>query len=185
MGCGVTQGSPLSAKLFNVIVDAVVREWFQVLREESELEGEELDEMMDALFAIFYIDYVYIAARDPVIIQREIDGLVSTFEHVGLKTNITKRKAMICTPGKIRLQLPADSYQWMRAGHTPAAEWDACTVTCRECGKDMRMGSLGHHFADLHKIYQGQVLANELLDRHEGMCVCVSGLRLQMGYCNA
>jgi hypothetical protein len=26
-GRGVTQGGPLSAKLFNVLVDAVVREW--------------------------------------------------------------------------------------------------------------------------------------------------------------
>jgi hypothetical protein len=27
-GRGVTQGGPLSAKLFNILVDAVVREWF-------------------------------------------------------------------------------------------------------------------------------------------------------------
>jgi hypothetical protein len=32
MGCGVTQGSPLLAKLFNMMVDAVVREWLQILR---------------------------------------------------------------------------------------------------------------------------------------------------------
>jgi hypothetical protein len=37
MGRGVTQGGPLLAKLFNVIGDAVVREWLQILREESEL----------------------------------------------------------------------------------------------------------------------------------------------------
>ncbi len=34
-GLGVTQSGSLSAKLFNVMVDAVVREWFQILREES------------------------------------------------------------------------------------------------------------------------------------------------------
>jgi hypothetical protein len=33
-GRGVTQGGPLSVKLFNVVVDAVVREWLQLLREE-------------------------------------------------------------------------------------------------------------------------------------------------------
>ncbi len=53
-GHGVTQGGLLLAKLFNVMVDAVVREWLQFLKDESGLEGEELDEMMDALFAIFY-----------------------------------------------------------------------------------------------------------------------------------
>ncbi len=65
MGRGVTQGGPLSAKLFIVMMDAMVKEWLQILREESELEGEELDEMMDALFAIFYVDDTYIAAPGP------------------------------------------------------------------------------------------------------------------------
>ncbi len=63
MGSGVTQGGLLSAKLFNMMVDAMVREWLQILRDKSGLEGEELDEMMDALLAIFYVDDAYIAAR--------------------------------------------------------------------------------------------------------------------------
>jgi hypothetical protein len=66
--------------------------------------------MMDPLFAIFYVDNVYIAARDPTFLQRAIDGLVSMFEHVGLKTNTTKMKAIICTLGKIWLQLLDDLY---------------------------------------------------------------------------
>ncbi len=114
IGRGVTQGSLLLDKLFNVMVDAVVREWLQILREESKLEGEKLDKMMDALFAICYVDDAYIAARDPTFLQQAIDGLV--------RTNTTKTKAMICTPGKIRLQLPADSYRRMRAGHTLSAK---------------------------------------------------------------
>ncbi len=109
-GRGVTQGGPLLAKLFIIMVDAIVREWFQILREESNLEGEELDKMMDTLFAIFYVDNAYIEARDPVFLQRAIDGLVSTFERVGLETNTTKTKAMTCTPRKIRHQLPAHLY---------------------------------------------------------------------------
>jgi hypothetical protein len=48
--------------------------------------------MMDPLFAIFYVDNAYIVARDPVFLHRAIDSLVSTFEHVGLKTNISKMK---------------------------------------------------------------------------------------------
>jgi hypothetical protein len=35
-GRGVTQGGPLSAKLFNILVDAVVREWFWQLQENGE-----------------------------------------------------------------------------------------------------------------------------------------------------
>jgi hypothetical protein len=48
-GRGVTQGGPLSAKFFNVLVDAVVRKWLRLLREEMGMEGEELDEMMETL----------------------------------------------------------------------------------------------------------------------------------------
>jgi len=96
---------------------------------------------------IFYVDDAYIALRDPVFLQRAINGLVSAFTIVGLETN-TKS-----TPGTIRLQLPTKSYLWMHTGWTPAAEWDACTVACRECGKDMRASSLGHHLADQHQIY--------------------------------
>jgi hypothetical protein len=94
MGRGVTQGGLLSAKLLNVMVDAVVREWLQILRDKSGLEGEELAEMMDALLAIFYVDDAYIVARDTVFLQRAIDGLVSTFERVGFETNISKMKAI-------------------------------------------------------------------------------------------
>jgi hypothetical protein len=58
-GCGVTQGGPLLAKLFNIMVDAVVREWMRLMREEMDMEGEELDEMMETLFAIVYVDDAY------------------------------------------------------------------------------------------------------------------------------
>ncbi len=111
----------------------------------------------------------YIASRDPVFLQRAIDGLVGAFERVGLETNTKKTQAMACTPGTIRLQLPTDSYLRMRAGRTPAAEWNARTVSCRECGKDMRAGSLGRHLADQYQIYQQQVVAEELLNRREGV----------------
>ncbi len=47
------QGGPLSAKLFNILVDAVTREWVQQLWEESELEEAAITELMAAFFAIF------------------------------------------------------------------------------------------------------------------------------------
>jgi hypothetical protein len=168
-GRGVTQGGPLLAKLFNVVVDAVVREWLQLLREEMVMEDEELDEMMATLFAIFYVDDAYIASRDPIFLQQAIGGLVSAFECVGLETNTKMTQAMTCTPCTIRLQLPTKSYLRMRTGQTPAAEWDACTVTCRECGKGMRASSLGRHLADQHQIYQQQVVAEELLNWQEAV----------------
>ena len=133
------------------------------------MEEEELDKMMATLLAIFYVDDAYLASRDLVFLQRVIDGLGSAFERIGLKTNIKKMQAMTCMPGTICLQLPTEFYLRMCTGQTQAAEWDACTVTCRECGKDMQASSLGRHLADQHEIYQMQGVADKLLDRREGV----------------
>ena len=160
---------PAIGEAFKSMVDVVVREWMQLLREDMHLEGEELDEIMETRFAIFYMDDTYIASRDSVFLQKATEGLVTTFERVGLETIIKKTQAMTCTPDNIRLQLPNESYQRMRTGRTPAADWDPRTVTCREYGKDMRASSLRCHLADLHEIYQQQVVAKELLCRREGV----------------
>jgi hypothetical protein len=58
-GHGVTQGGPLSAKLFNIMVDAIVRDWMHLMREEMEMEGGKLDKMMKTLFTIFYVNDAY------------------------------------------------------------------------------------------------------------------------------
>jgi hypothetical protein len=51
------------------MVDAVVREWLRILREDTDLEREELNEMTETLFAIFYVDDACIASRDPILLQ--------------------------------------------------------------------------------------------------------------------
>jgi hypothetical protein len=45
-GHGVTQGSPLSTKLFNLLVDAVMREWIWQLQEDRDYNVEELAELI-------------------------------------------------------------------------------------------------------------------------------------------
>ena len=86
----MTQGGPLSAKLFNILVDAVAREWFRELREGGDYEVWELDELMSTFFAIFYVDDAYLASRDAEFLQRALDLLVSLFGRVGLETNVSK-----------------------------------------------------------------------------------------------
>jgi hypothetical protein len=118
------------------MVDAVVRECMQLLREETDIEGEELDEMMETLFAIFYVDDSYIASRDPIFLQR-------TFERVGLETNTKKTQAMTCTPGNIRLQLltkstngcASDTHQLPIGAHSQSPAEDA-GKTCRRALSD-------------------------------------------------
>jgi hypothetical protein len=89
-GQGVAQGSPLSAKLLNILVNAVARECFRRLCEESFLGEEESDHLMETFFAVFYIDDAYLASRDPALLQWAIDLIIKLFVHVGLKTNVGK-----------------------------------------------------------------------------------------------
>jgi hypothetical protein len=110
-GRGVTQGGPLSAKLFNIIVNAVVREWMKLVRETLDDLAGDFTDRIKALFAIFYVDDSCIASRDVEFLQEALDILVETFKRVGLATNTKKTQAMVCTPGKIRVQLPMDLYK--------------------------------------------------------------------------
>ena len=115
------------------------------------------------LFAIFYVDDAYLASRDAEFLQRALDLLVSLFARVGLETNVSKTQTMICTPGRIRTQLPADSYRRLRRGRVTAAEWNTRDVECLKCGKMVKATSLRRHLADMHSVYQQTVVAEEML----------------------
>ena len=118
----MTQGGPLSAKLFNILVNAVALEWFRELREGGDYEEWELDDLMSTFFAIFYVDNAYLTSRDAEFLQRALDLLVSLFERVGLETNTSKMQTMICTLGRNWTQLPTDSYQRFQRGCVTGAE---------------------------------------------------------------
>ena len=66
---------------------------------------EEKETLLGELFAIFYVDDGYIALRDPDFLQKALDMLVKIFQRTGLEINTAKTQAMVCTPGKIRVQL--------------------------------------------------------------------------------
>ena len=54
------------------------------------------------------MDDGYIASRDAEFLQEALNILAETFKSIGLATNTKKTQAMVCTPGKIRVQLPTD-----------------------------------------------------------------------------
>ena len=94
----MTQGYPVSATLFNVIVDALVRSTLQEICVPQEAqhgfgwsEGEHN--------ICFCADDGRIAGRDPIWVQTELTTMVRNFERVGLQTNLNKTKAMIFIPG--------------------------------------------------------------------------------------
>ncbi len=83
-GRGVTQGGPLSAKLFNILVNAVVRKWVWQLKEDGDYKEGELVVLSATFFAIFYVDNAYLASWDAGFLQHALTLLVDLFQRVGL-----------------------------------------------------------------------------------------------------
>ena len=165
-GRGVTQGGPLSATLFNIVVDCVAREWLRRLREGINLGEDEVERLMAEFLAIFYVDDAYLASRDPDLLQEAMDILVDLFERVGLETNKQKTVAMTCTPGRIRTQLTTASYFRMRNGLETAEDWETRKVVCHQCNKEVQARNLTLHLNTQHNIYpQTSVDADLLVDR--------------------
>ena len=165
-GRGVTQGGPLSATLFNIVVNCVAREWLRRLREGINLGEDEVERLMAEFLAIFYVDDAYLASRDPDLLQEAMDILVDLFERVGLETNKQKTVAMTCTPGRIRTQLTTASYFRMRNGLETAEDWETRKVVCHQCNKEVQARNLTLHLNTQHNIYpQTSVDADLLMDR--------------------
>jgi hypothetical protein len=112
-GRGVTQGGPLSAKLFNILVNAVVHEWVWQLEEDGDCKDGELAALTATFFAIFYVNDAYLASQDAGFLQSTLTLLVDLFQWVGLWNNTSKMQMMICSPGQIWTQLPTKSYPRM------------------------------------------------------------------------
>jgi L-rhamnose mutarotase len=167
-GRAVTQGGALSAKLFNILVNAVVREWMRLMRETLDDSDGQLAVRMKELFAIFYVDDGYIASRDAEFLQEALNILGVTFKRTGLATNTKKIQARVCTPGKIRVQLPTDSYNRMREG-VAAGEESKRAVVWHVCEKTLQARSLRSHLESTHDIYQQVVVPNGLLEERAGI----------------
>ncbi len=69
--------------MFNMCVDAVVREWLhQAIGDNAVRKGIKHD--VAKWLVAFYIDDRLVASRDPVWLQLSFDILVSLFERIGL-----------------------------------------------------------------------------------------------------
>jgi hypothetical protein len=121
-GHGITQGGPLSAKLFNILVDAVVRKWVWLLEEDRDYREGKLASLTSTFFAFFYVDNAYLASWDAGFLQHALTLLVNLIQQVGVQAMTSKTQTMICTPGWIQTQLPTESYCQMQHGTVTAAK---------------------------------------------------------------
>ena len=85
------------------------------------------------------------------------------FKRVGLTTNTKKTQTMVCTPGKIGVQLPMDSYQRLREG-IAAGEVGKRAVICHVCKAILQARSHCLHLESTHNIYQQVVVAEDLVE---------------------
>jgi hypothetical protein len=137
---GVTQGGPLSSLMFNVCVDAVVREWLhQTLGEEAAHNG--LGNQVVEILVACYVDDGLIASCDPDWLQESFDVLIGLFERIGLFTNATKTKAMVCIPGRIREGYTEEEYANYKSQTVTAANKKCRRVDCEICGASLAAGS--------------------------------------------
>jgi hypothetical protein len=83
---GVTQGGPLSSLMFNICVDAVVREWLRQCLGDNAAQGGIGEAVRDYIVA-FFVDDRLAAARCSEWLQSSLTILVNLFECIGLKMN--------------------------------------------------------------------------------------------------
>jgi hypothetical protein len=154
---GITQGPPLSLIMFNVCVDAVVREWLhQMLGDDTARQG--IGDKVAKWMVAFYIDDGLVASRDPVWLQSSFDILVSLFEPIRLFTNAAKTKAMMCTSGRIREGYSDEAYTLHKSGLETTADRKRRRVDCQICGVSLQAGSVQGHLETQHNVYQSFVL---------------------------
>ncbi len=127
-----------------------------------------LAECIKGLFAVFYVDNGYIASCNAEFLQEALNILVETFKCVGFAMNTKKTQAMVCTPGRIRVQLPSDLYKRMRKV-VAAGEESQRAVVCHVCNMPLQASSLCPHLLSAHNIHQQVVVADTLLEERESV----------------
>jgi hypothetical protein len=147
---GVTQGGPLSSLMFNVCVDAVIREWLcQTIDEEAA--GGFFSVACKEIVA-FFVDDGLVGSQDPIWLQSALDILVTLFEGIGLRMNPDKTKVMTCVSGNIRVAHTEAAYHAQQLGPvdpTAKCRWVECDI----CGMSLAVGSLQSHLETQHNTY--------------------------------
>jgi hypothetical protein len=106
---GVAQGDTVSPTIFNIVVDAIIRHWLNLILDDgSEVIG--FCQTVREQLVLFYADDRLLASRNQLWLQMALSCLCELFERVGLRMNMKKMKTMTCTPGYISGQVTLPAY---------------------------------------------------------------------------
>jgi hypothetical protein len=159
-------GTPVG-NMFDIIVNAVVPEWMRLMRDTLDYTKGNIVKCIEGIFAVFYINDGFIVSCNAEFLQEALDIFVKTFKHVSLATYTKKMQALVCMPGKIRVQLATDLYRCMCKG-VAAGEEPNWAVVCHMCNKTLQARSLCLHLSSTHDIHQQVVVADALLEEWAG-----------------
>jgi hypothetical protein len=131
---GVRQGDIMSPVIFNIMVDAVIRHWRFVHRNEM---GET---------PIFYADDGLIAGTDPALIQKYLDTMILGFDSLGLKMNAIKTEYMVATGTSManRLSTVAYNRKITKIGKSHR-ERQSEKIICSLCGSTCNRANMKNH----------------------------------------
>ena len=105
----ITRGGPLSPKIFNVVVDAVIRYWVALVAPTKDgMEG--LGLSIQDLVVYLYADGVFVASIQTARLQTTFDALSGLFEQVRLLLNERKTVSMACRPCHAPGQMSSEAY---------------------------------------------------------------------------
>ena len=138
-------GDSGSPTIFNVVVDAVVRNWIEGLKTETEEKGETGRE--GHFSAVFYADDGMVSVSDPAWIQGAFSALVAIFDRVGLQTNVDKTVSMACHPCRAGTgNRTTEGYRQRLTGVGKTfKERQRERVACGEFGAELAAGSMSSH----------------------------------------
>jgi hypothetical protein len=145
--------------MFNVCVNAVIREWLQRRFDNKAAHGRFAEASREIV--VFLVDDGLVRSRDPVWLQSALNVLVILFKSIGLRTNPDKTKVMTCIPGNIWVAHTEEAYHVQQYGPvnpTAKSHWMECNIS----GVSLAAGSLRSHLETKHDTYRLFVLNQEL-----------------------
>jgi hypothetical protein len=141
--------------MFNVCVDAVIREWLRRTMKKEAAHGIFAEASREVV--AFFVDNGLVGSKDPIWLQGALDILVKLFESISLRTNPGKTKVMTCVPENIRVAHTEEVYHTQQYGPVnPTAKRHR--VECDICGMSLAAGSLRSHLEMKHDTYRSFVL---------------------------
>lgn len=151
---GQIQGCILSPTGFNIILDAIIRNWLAtIIEDDGVVANAGLGRLIAELLAVFFADDGLVASRDPVFLQKGFDILTDLFRRVGLRTNVEKTKFMTCLPGYISSSLSSEAYLHRMTGlGDNLRQRKKRKVSCPHCQKELTTGALPHHLRTQHGV---------------------------------